>query len=133
MVAFSKEFGSTDPFVDAVQTARWMGQNDVFAFMPHVGIATGPVIVGYVGTPLKYNCSVFGAPVAVAARCAGVKPDVDGMFSSYITFPAADWEGHDFDDLFPPKKYKDPVLGDGVETSASAACKRKRAGVFRSA
>ena len=62
MVVFSKEFGSADPFADAVQTARWMGQNDVFAFLPHVGIATGPVIVGYVGTPLRYNCSVFGAP-----------------------------------------------------------------------
>lgn len=36
MVVFSKEFGSDDPFRDAVQTARWMGQNDVFGFMPHV-------------------------------------------------------------------------------------------------
>lgn len=78
MVVFSKEFGSADPFVDAVQTARWMGENDVFAFLPHVGIASGPVIVGYVGTPLKYNCSVFGAPVAVAARCASVMPDCEG-------------------------------------------------------
>ncbi len=108
MVVFSKEFGSADPFADAVQTARWMGQNDVFAFLPHVGIATGPVIVGYVGTPLRYNCSVFGAPVALAARCAGVKPDCDGVFSSCMTFSAAAWEGRDFDDLFPPKKYKEP-------------------------
>jgi class 3 adenylate cyclase len=108
MVVFSKEFGSTDPFADAVRTARWMGQNDVFAFLPHVGIASGPIIVGYVGTPLKYNCSVFGAPVALAARCAGFKPDFDGIFSSYMAFPAADWEGHDFADLFPPKKYREP-------------------------
>jgi hypothetical protein len=108
MVVFSKEFGSADPFADAVRTARWMGQNDVFAFMPHVGIASGPVIVGYVGTPLRYNCSVFGAPVALAARCAAEKPDVEGSFTSYMTFPAVDWEGHDFDDLFPPKKYREP-------------------------
>jgi class 3 adenylate cyclase len=108
MVVFSREFGSADPFVDAVQTARWMGENDVFAFLPHVGIASGPVIVGYVGTPLKYNCSVFGAPVAVAARCASEMPDCEGHFSSYMTFPAAEWGGRDFDEVFPPKRYREP-------------------------
>lgn len=108
MVVFSKEFGSNDPFVDAVQTARWMGENDVFSFIPHVGIASGVVIVGYVGTPLRYSCSVFGAPVALAARCAGAKPDCEGPYSSYMTFPASEWGEHDFDEVFPPKRYKDP-------------------------
>ena len=69
MIVFSKEFGSDDPFVDAVQGARWMSENDAHSFCPHIGLASGKVIVGYVGTPLKYNCSVFGAPVALAALC----------------------------------------------------------------
>lgn len=114
MIVFSQEFGSVDPFREAVQVARRMGEQDFFAFVPHVGIASGSVMVGYAGTPLMYNCSVFGAPVAVAARCAGGRLDepeeTEGGFSSYgcyITFPEADWNGHDFDEVFPPKKYED--------------------------
>src|SRR5215212_10097850 len=40
MIVFSREFGSEDPFQDAVESARWMGENDAYAFMPHVGIAS---------------------------------------------------------------------------------------------
>jgi len=108
MVVFSREFGSEDPFVDAVRTARWMGESDVFAFLPHVGIASGRVIVGYVGTPLKYSCSVYGAPVALAARCAGVKPTGEGFVSSYMTFPAEEWGERDFDEVLQPKRYREP-------------------------
>lgn len=74
MVVFSKEFGSTDPFGEAVEAAQRMAERDALAFCPHIGIASGRVIVGYAGTPLRYNCSVFGAPVALAARCAGIAP-----------------------------------------------------------
>lgn len=74
MVVFSSEFGSVDPFADAVQAAAAMSRNDVHAYRPHIGIASGPVIVGYAGTATQYNVSVFGAPVALAARCAGVRP-----------------------------------------------------------
>ncbi len=105
MVVFSKEFGSEDPFIDAVQTARWMGEKDVFSFVPHIGLASGVVIVGYVGTPLKYNCSVFGVPVALAARCAGIEPD-ESAVSSSMTFPAGEWGDRDFDEVFPPLRYK---------------------------
>jgi hypothetical protein len=107
MVVFSKEFGSVDPLIDAVRTARWMGESDVFAFLPHVGIASGRVIVGYVGTPLKYSCSIYGAPVAVAARCAAVKPVCEGFVSSYMTFPADEWKERQFDKVFPPKRYRE--------------------------
>ncbi len=101
MLIFSDEFGSQDPFAEALRVARWIGQNDVFAFCPHMGIASGRVIVGYVGTALKYNCSVFGGPVAVAARCAGLKPDYDGHYSSSAAFPADEWGGRNFDEVFP--------------------------------
>lgn len=57
MVVFAHEFSSDDPFQDAVRTARFMADNDAHSFVPHIGIASGPVVVGYVGTPLKYNCS----------------------------------------------------------------------------
>lgn len=102
MIVFSREFGSDDPFEEAVQTARWMAENDAWSFKPHVGIASGPVIVAYVGTPLKYNCSVFGAPVALAARCAGVKPRTEGVFSSSVVFPTASWGARDVDAVLPP-------------------------------
>lgn len=110
MIAFSKEFGSEDPFEEAAQVARWMCENDAFSFCPHIGIASGCVIVGYVGTPMKYNCSVFGAPVALAARCAGVKPEqtVDGLMSCSIVFPAVEWGDREFVKVFPPTRYKTP-------------------------
>lgn len=109
MIVFSKEFGSDDPFLDAVQAARWMAQNDAHSFCPHIGLASGTVIVGYAGTPLKYSCSVFGAPVALAARCAGVAPDPDaGPLSTSIVFPATEWGGHNFDEVFLPKQYEMP-------------------------
>lgn len=108
MVVFSKEFGSGDPFADAISAARWMGQNDAFSFTPHVGIASGVVIVGYVGTALKYNCSVFGAPVALAARCAGVRAEYESPYSTSIAFPATDWGDRDFNTLFLPQQYSLP-------------------------
>jgi class 3 adenylate cyclase len=102
MVVFSKEFGSEDPFADAVQAAAAMSRHDVHAYGPHIGIASGRVIVGYAGTALRYNVSVFGAPVALAARCAAVKPaDADKMVSSTIVMPASDWRGRDLDDVLP--------------------------------
>lgn len=106
MVVFSKEFGSDDPFAEAVQTARWMAQNDVWAFLPHVGIASGKVIVGYAGTPLKYNCSVFGGPVALAARCAGKEPRTDDpRYTGPILFPASEWGERELDELIPPGEH----------------------------
>jgi class 3 adenylate cyclase len=65
MIVFAEEFGSSDPFGEAVQAAYRMAENDALGFGPHVGIASGRVIVGYAGTPLRYNCSVFGAAVAL--------------------------------------------------------------------
>ena len=103
MVVFSEEFGSTDPFVDAVRAAAAMSRRDVFAYQPHVGIASGPVIVGYAGTAFRYNVSVFGAPVALAARCAAVTPAHrdDASVSSTIVMPAAEWGDRDLDDVVP--------------------------------
>ena len=91
MIVFAREFGSKDPFLDAVHTACAMIEKDSLAYCPHIGIAAGPVTVGYVGTPLKYNCSVFGRPVALAARCAGIKSINDAP--SRVIFPAEHWVG----------------------------------------
>ncbi len=110
MVVFSKEFGSDDPFVEALQTARWMSEHDALDFNPHVGIASGPVTVGYVGTPAKYDCSAFGAPVALAARCSVVNPSIQDnlSFSTSIVFPATEWGDRNFETVFPPMKYRHP-------------------------
>ncbi len=103
MVVFSTEFGSDDPFADAVQAAAAMSRNDVLAYRPHLGIASGPVIVGYAGTAFRFNVSIFGAPVALAARCAAVKPaDPKAEVSSTIVMPAAEWADRELDDLVPP-------------------------------
>ncbi|MFC7597549.1 adenylate/guanylate cyclase domain-containing protein [Terrabacter sp. GCM10028922] len=104
MVIYSREFGSEDPFADAVNAAAAMSRRDVLAYRPHMGIAAGPVIVGYAGTALRYNVSVFGAPVALAARCASVRQaeDDDRVISSTMAFPAADWAYRNLDDVLPP-------------------------------
>lgn len=113
MIIFSKEFGSEDPFLEAVQAARWIGERDFFGFMPHIGIASGLVTIGYVGTPLKYNCSAIGAPVALAARCASVKSENDpGSTFACISFPAKEWQNRDFDTVFSYPRYQND---DGTE------------------
>jgi hypothetical protein len=89
MIVFSDDFGSADPVLEALRAATRIAQNDAWAFVPHIGIAFGPVVVGFTGTPVQYNCSVFGAPVALAARCASVK--ISGACSSSVVFPAAMW------------------------------------------
>jgi class 3 adenylate cyclase len=99
MVIFSPAFGSQDAFADAVLTARRMGENDFLDFCPHMGIAAGVVTAGFVGTPVKYNCSVFGAPVALAARCAGLHSGQAA--SSSIVFPAALAGDRPLADFFP--------------------------------
>jgi len=104
MLLFSKKFGSEDPFKDALRAGSRMVENDVLAFCPHIGIASGNVTAGYVGTPVKYNASLFGTPVNLAARCATVKP-VEGSHSS-ITFPASEWGDKDIKTLIPARKEK---------------------------
>lgn len=110
MIVFSKEFGSKDPFLDALQAARWMGEHDVMDFSPHIGIASGPVTVGYVGTPIKFSCSVFGAAVALAARCGSVRPNLpkNTGCSTAMVFPAAEWGNRKFDEVIPSIRSKAP-------------------------
>ncbi len=108
MLVFSQEFGADDPFVEAVRAARWMGQNDALGFYPHIGIASGRVIVGYAGTPLKYNCSVFGTPVTIAARCAGVKVEADTPVGATVVFPAEEWRDRLLTDVLEPERFQAP-------------------------
>jgi class 3 adenylate cyclase len=95
MVVYSNEFGSDDALGEALSAARWMGEHDVLGFSPHIGLASGLVTVGYVGTPLRYECSVFGRPVSLASRCAHVRRAPDGrMYSTSIALPASQWHDH---------------------------------------
>lgn len=107
MVIFSKEFGSEDPFQDAVRAAFRMGANDVHAYQPSVGIASGRVTVGVVGSELNHGVSVFGGAVAMASRCAGVKlrADDDTSVSSGMTFPSIERAEHDLDVILLPRRY----------------------------
>jgi pimeloyl-ACP methyl ester carboxylesterase len=113
MAIYAREFGSTDPFVDAIQAARWMCEHDALDFGPHIGIASGRVIVGYVGTPVRHGCSVFGAPVALAECCVDVPAHVsDGRLVSHtITFPSNEWGARAKNDVIEPVRRRDPVTG----------------------
>lgn len=118
MVVFSKEFGSEEPLIDAVRAAAAMSKNDFHAYCPHIGIASGRVIVGYAGTALRHNVSVFGAPVALAARCAGVKPAATNeqrWVSSTIVMPATEWGDRELQDVLPPPKRTMPDGREHVE------------------
>ena len=101
MIVFSNEFGSKNHFVEAIQTARRISEKDFHNFNPHIGIAGGKVIIGYVGTPLQYNCSVFGKPVTIAARCASVSNG-----SSSIIFPSNLWKDYKIDKIIVPTKHE---------------------------
>lgn len=121
MVVYSPEFGSADPFLDAVRGARWMCENDALDYQPHIGIASGRVIVGYVGTPLRHGCSVFGAPVTLAARCASVAAQTgeDSIVSHAITFPADEWGERRLMDAVEPVRVRDPESGKIEEDHTS--------------
>lgn len=108
MIIFSREFGCDDPFEDAVRVACRMYVYDAFDFSPHIGIASGRVIVGHVGTAIRYNCSVFGGPVALAARCAAVRQEQtpNTPFSGAVTFPATEWGGRVLGKVVPPTTIK---------------------------
>jgi hypothetical protein len=112
MVVFANELGSQDHFVDAVKVAGRMIDSDSLDFHPHIGIASGDVIIGYTGTPLKYNCSVFGSPVAMAARCTSIKTE----HINSIIFPSSNWKtGYKLDEILPPLVYKDRIFGDHIQ------------------
>jgi hypothetical protein len=115
MVVFSKDFGSEDPLADAVNVARWMVERDALDFHPHIGIAAGEIVVGYVGTPLKYDCSVFGAAVTRAARCCQIR-DGNGDALGSIIFPASDWKDRKLDQVLAKRKVTPP---DGVESDVA--------------
>lgn len=119
MVVYSTAFGSEDPFLDAVRAAAAMSKNDAHSYCPHIGIASGRVIIGYAGTPLRYNVSAFGGPVALAARCASVRmPETDNrMVSSTIVVPASEWADRDFAEVLPSRKQ---TLSDGREWTEPA-------------
>jgi hypothetical protein len=88
---------------DAIDAARWMLENDILGFYPHFGISSGQVVVGYVGTPLKYNCSVYGNAVTLAQRCCQVD-DSDGR----IVFPADIWGARKLEDVLTKRKMTPP-------------------------
>jgi class 3 adenylate cyclase len=109
MVVFAREFGSKDPVNDAVNSARWMIENDVLEYRPRIGIAYGDMIAGYVGTPLSFNASVFGQPVTLAARCCSTQRLMNG--SGGIVMPASTWAGRTIETVMPPVLSDHPDQG----------------------
>ncbi len=118
MVVFAKDFGSEDPFADAVNAGRWMVENDLLDFNPHIGIAAGEVVVGYVGTPMKYDCSVFGSPVTHAQRCCQIKER-----QGSIAILASDWADRKLEQVLTKRKMTRP---DGKESELDVPWKMFR-------
>lgn len=94
MIVFSNQFGSSDHFADAIEAARWFSEYDEYGFGPHIGIASGIITVGRIGTKSRHDCSVFGSPVALAARCA------KHAGRNTIVAPSKDWGQRKFEDIF---------------------------------
>jgi class 3 adenylate cyclase len=109
VLLFSKRFGSEDPFLDALRSARWMGDHDELQFSPDMGIASGRVAAGFAGTPKEFTGSVFGRPVLMAAAASRMKPK--GEMASCITFPAGEWQGRSLQEAFPPMEFEHPEKG----------------------
>lgn len=109
LLIFSKRFGSGDPFLDALRTARWLGENDTLKFSPAFGVASGTLMAGFAGGKGEGRASVFGRPVFIASACAMLNPKVDAAAS--ITFPAGEWNGRSLDEVFPPLEYDHPQKG----------------------
>jgi hypothetical protein len=109
LLLFSKRFGSEEPFLDALRTARWMGEHDELLFRPDMGIASGRVAAGFAGTPKEFTGAVFGRPVLIAAACARMKPE--GEMASCITFPDSEWQGRTIREAFPPFEFEHPEQG----------------------
>jgi hypothetical protein len=109
LLLFSKRFGSEDPFLDALRTARWMGEHDELLFSPDMGISSGRVAAGFAGTPKEFTGSVFGRPVLLAAASSRMKPS--GDMASCITFPAGEWQDRLLQDVFPPLEFDHPEQG----------------------
>lgn len=109
LMLFSAAFGSEDPFFDALQVSRILGENDEPGFKPSIGIACGTVFAGFGGSPGEYAATVYGRPVALAAGCATIKPE--GEYAVSITFPDAEWQGRSLERVFPPLEYDHPEKG----------------------
>jgi len=109
MVVFSKDFGSEDPLADAIRAGRWMAERDYLGFGLHVGVAVGAAVVGYVGTPLRYNCSVYGTVVTLARRCCQIQSHAEAS----IIVPAKAWAGKKLEEVLPQEKMVGP---DGQES-----------------
>lgn len=105
LLLFSASTGSGDPFIDALRTARWLGENDSLKFSPVAGIARGTVLAGFAGG----STFVYGTPVFLAAACAKLNTGVDA--AAAVTFPAEEWKEWSLDEVFPPVEYDHPVKG----------------------
>jgi class 3 adenylate cyclase len=93
-----------ETLADAVGAGRWMVEQDYLNFFPHVGIASGQLVVGYVGTPLKYNRSIYGRPVTLAQRCCQLE-DAKGP----IVLPTESWGQRKLVNVLTKRKLKDPT------------------------
>lgn len=98
MIIFSNEFGTDNHFAEALKVAKGFIEFDEWGFSPHIGISSGIVTVGYVGTPKMYSCSVFGKPVTLAARC------VLHAESGMIVIAKDDWHDALFETIFISRK-----------------------------
>jgi hypothetical protein len=95
---------------DAVNGARWMAERDHIGFCPHIGIAAGQVVVGYVGTPLNYNCSVYGEAVTLAQRCCQI--GTEAFTQASMILPASVWGSRKLAELLTKRKVQGPDGGE---------------------
>lgn len=69
MVVFSREFHNNDPIEAALNTAKSMILGDHWTFEPKIGIASGKFLICCIGSEQRFDVSVVGHTVNLAARC----------------------------------------------------------------
>ena len=116
MIVFSREFGSDDPFLEAVRTARWMAENDVWSFAPHIGLASGRVIVGYVGTPLKRITARYWSTRGARKSMRWSQTKTDKKVLTAIVVPATGWGAPCWDEVLPPAPSPTSSVGVAPDT-----------------
>lgn len=92
MIIFAPAFGAVDSLKSALQTAKRILEDDAFSFDPKIGIASGPFLVAAIGTRKRFDVSVIGHIVNLAARCVSQ--------SNVATVKAATSEREIVDEVF---------------------------------
>lgn len=86
MLVFAPKLGCERPIESAINVALSMLRWDTHMHWPHIGLAYGPIWLGYSGPPCRMGLSVFGSTVNLASRMGSLAESFE------IAMPAGNWK-----------------------------------------